>query len=89
MNKVCRYCPICNSNVTGHTLVNGTCSPECARTKAIVDAIKGIETMIAARLPEPQQVTVDPAFADMMHEVVEPFRRTIHQGIDPGEFREV
>ena len=40
-----------------------TCSPECARTKAIVDAIKGIERMIAARLPEVQTITTDPALA--------------------------
>jgi len=48
----------CGDWCTGHT-----CSPECARTKAIVDAIKGIERMIAARLPEVQTITTDPALA--------------------------
>jgi hypothetical protein len=65
-------CPICGRQVAplesdwrGHT-----CSPECARTKAIVDAIKGIEAMIAERLPElmigrdgePILRVTDPAF---------------------------
>jgi len=65
-------CPICGRQVAplksdckGHT-----CSPECARTKALVDAIKGIETMIAARLPEPLELRA------IEHFTIEPSERT-------------
>ena len=50
-------CPICKCEVPAdHTFgeMDGwtdTCSPECARTKAIVDAIKGIEIMLEKPRP--------------------------------------
>ena len=62
-------CSICGDRVPTKMdwWEGATCSPECARTKAVVDAIKGIETMIAARLPEPQTITIDPALtADLV-----------------------
>ena len=52
-------CPTCGAEVYSQrpTLLkfNGTCSPECARTKAIVDAIKGINYLVP--IPDDPEIT--------------------------------
>jgi len=48
------YCPICGTLQLGPAQpnrYNGTCSPDCARTKANVDAFTSLGDLIRALVP--------------------------------------
>ena len=53
------FCPVCSVK-TGGGYTGGTCSPECARTKAIVEALDRLTLAIKYEV-EPPTTTIEEA----------------------------